>query len=241
MKGRSILIVEDDLLHREFLCKVVSNPDMGFVDVLEASDGEEGLALAQKFRPDAIILDLQIPKITGVDVAKAVWAKFPELPIMFWSNYADEAYVRGVAKVAPSETAYGYLLKSSSSDRLERAIKGIFEDRQTIIDYEVVGIQKRSKNSYHALTDTEYEVLLDIALGLTDSAISERRCISLRTVQSRLQSIYAKMGISDVPSTKGGAVFNRRNRAVVLALLARQINSKTLEALNNELDFVDVE
>jgi hypothetical protein len=61
----------------------------------------------------------------------------------------------------------------------------------------------------------------------------------MRTVQSRLQSIYAKMGISEVPSSKGGAVFNRRNRAVVLALMARQINSKTLEALNNELAFDD--
>ncbi|WP_373235856.1 response regulator [Cohaesibacter celericrescens] len=235
-QGRSILIVEDDLLHREFLRKVVSDPVMGFIDVQEACDGETGLNIALTYRPDAIILDLQIPKINGVDVAKAIWAKTPQAPILFWSNYADEAYVRGIAKVAPPDTVYGYLLKSASSGRLERAMKGIFDDRQTIIDYEVVGIQKRARDKYEALTDVEYEVLLDIALGLTDSAISERLNVSMRTVQSRLQSIYSKLGLSNEPNGNRAATFNRRNRAVALALISRQINGKTLETLNKNLN-----
>ncbi len=236
-KSRSVLIVEDDLLHRDFLRKAVCSSSLGFIDVQEAGDGATGLDLAVSYQPDAIILDLQIPKITGVDVAKAIWAEQPNAPIMFWSNYADEAYVRGIAKVAPAGVAYGYLLKSSSPERLERAMVGVFEDGQTIIDREVSGIQQRANHNFETLSDPEYEVLLDIALGLTDSAIAERRNVSIRTVQSRLQNIYSKLQISEVQSGKNGAVFNRRNRAVALALLTRQINGKTLETLNNELEW----
>ncbi|MEO8243123.1 MAG: DNA-binding response regulator, partial [bacterium] len=59
-----------------------------------------------------------MPRKTGVQVAKALWAQQPNLPIIFWSNYADEAYVRGIARIVPPQATYGYILKTASRDRL---------------------------------------------------------------------------------------------------------------------------
>lgn len=108
-----------------------------------------------------VILDLQMPKKTGVQAAKAIWAENPAMPIIFWSNYADEAYVRGVARIVPAGATYGYLLKTASKDRLRRAIQCVFVEGQNIIDREVRGLQKRGQKGSDELTEVEYEILLD--------------------------------------------------------------------------------
>ncbi|WP_068311047.1 response regulator transcription factor [Polycladidibacter hongkongensis] len=232
----TLLIVEDDALHREFLRKTLQESDLQIGQILEASDGEQGTRLSQDYRPDAAILDLQVPKKTGVDIAKTIWNRRAHTPIMFWSNYSDEAYVRGITRVAPPKANYGYLLKTTAKDRLERAIIGIFRDGQNIIDREISGIKQRSENKFSALSDKEYEILVDIALGLTDGGIAARRGISVRSVQARLQNLYAKLGICEVPKLKDGVgAYNRRNRAVAVALMSRQLNGKTLEMAEKEL------
>ena len=93
-------------------------------------------------------MDLQMPNTTGVQAARTIWAEKPTLPILFWSNYADEAYVRGITKIVPTATTYGYLLKTSSKERLRRSMQCVFLEGQNIIDREIRGVQQRGTNQH---------------------------------------------------------------------------------------------
>lgn len=227
----TFLIVEDDALHRGFLREVITMSDLGCTRLVEAEDGEQAIRLAREVEPRGIVLDLQMPKKTGVEAARAIWADNPQMPILFWSNYADEAYVRGITKIVPACANYGYLLKTSSKERLLRSIQCVFLEGQNIVDREIRGVQQRGTDTTEGLSEIEYEVLLDIAIGLTDQAIANRHHISLRSVQGRLQQLYVKLGLDEMPVLDGGAAeFNSRSRAVAVAVMSHLINGRSIEA-----------
>ncbi len=233
----NVLITEDDPLHRSFLKAAVTHalPECG--QVLEAEDGANAIEIVGSQDVFGIIMDLQMPRASGVDAAKAIWRGHPDMRILFWSNYADEAYVRGVSRIVPSGAVYGYLLKSASEERLELAVRGVFLEDQCIIDREIRGIQQRSENIREGLTDSEFEVLTDIALGMTDKAIATRRRISTRGVQSRLKHLYEKLGIDQSDANpEFGPVFNSRTRAVALAFSRGLLNVDGLAACQEELE-----
>ena len=186
--------------------------------IFEASDGTQAIDFVKKQQVDGVIMDLQMPNVSGVSAASAIWKLYPSMRILFWSNYADEAYVRGISRIVPKDAVYGYLLKTASERRLELAVQGVFQEDQCVIDREVRGVQQRSQNIHEGLSDAEYEVLLDIALGMTDKAIAARRSISTRGVQSRLKHLYEKLGFDQaLVNQEIGPVFNSRTRAVAVA------------------------
>jgi DNA-binding NarL/FixJ family response regulator len=226
----TFLIVEDDALHRNFLREVIGISDLGCTQLIEAEDGDAAIRLAQNADLKGVIMDLQMPNKTGVQAARALWAETPTLPILFWSNYADEAYVRGITKIVPSSATYGYLLKTSSKERLRRSMQCVFLEGQSIIDREIRGVQQRATNQLEHLSDAEYEVLLDIAIGLTDQAIAKRRGISIRSVQGRLQQLYAKLGLIEGPRLDDhSAIYNSRTRSIALAFSRRLISTRSVE------------
>ena len=233
----NVLITEDDALHRAFLKTAVEHALPECEQVLEAEDGEAAIQKAASNDVFGIIMDLQMPRASGVDAAKEIWHHNPDMRILFWSNYADEAYVRGVSRIVPSGAVYGYLLKSASEERLELAVRGIFLQDQCVIDREVRGIQQRSEDTLEGLTDSEFEVLTDIALGMTDKAIAAKRNISTRSVQSRLKHLYEKLCIdaSDI-SSEIGPVFNSRTRAIAIAFSRGLLNADGLAASQDSLD-----
>ncbi len=227
-----VLIVEDDPVHRAFLKEAVERALPECQAVIEAEDGHAGERAAREHGLANVIMDLQMPRRTGVDAARAIWRARPTTSILFWSNYADEAYVRGVSRIVPEGAAYGYLLKSASGDRLRLALRSIFVENQCVIDKEVRGVQQKAQDR-SGITDAEYEILLDVAIGLTDKLIAGRRAMSLRSVQNRLQAVYGKLGVAH-----GGegdeAVFNLRTRAVSVALLRRLINRTAIEEAEDD-------
>lgn len=226
----TFLIVEDDALHRGFLREVMGLSDLNYTRLIEAEDGEAAIRLSRQHDLKGIVMDLQMPSTTGVQAARVIWAEKPTLPIVFWSNYADEAYVRGITKIVPTSATYGYLLKTSSKERLKRSMECVFLEGQNIVDREIRGLQQRGPNSAEGLTETEHEVLLDIAIGLTDQAIAQRRGISIRSVQGRLQQLYIKFGLLDVPTVDGHtALYNSRTRSIALGLARRLITAKSIE------------
>lgn len=233
----NVLISEDDALHRAFLKTAVENALPECEQVLEAEDGEIAVEKVASNDIFGIIMDLQMPRASGVDAAKEIWHKNPDMRILFWSNYADEAYVRGVSRIVPAGAVYGYLLKSASEERLELAVRGVFLQDQCIIDREVRGIQRRSEDTLEGLTDSEFEVLTDIALGMTDKAIAARRKISTRSVQSRLKHLYEKLCIDASDSNaEFGPLFNSRTRAVAIAISRGLLNVDGLAASQETLD-----
>lgn len=230
-----VLIVEDDPLHRSYLNEAVRAALPECDMVIEAADGSAGERLARENRSAHIVMDLQMSARNGIEAARTIWKERPDTRILFWSNYADEAYVRGVSRIVPEGAAYGYVLKSASDDRLKLALRSIFIESQCVIDREVRGLQSRSQNPAGGLTESEYEVLVDVALGLTDSMIARRRNLSLRSVQNRLQQLYAKLGVYKPGATGEAGRINLRARAVAVAILRKILNVASLEREDREL------
>ncbi|SDA53715.1 response regulator transcription factor [Mesorhizobium qingshengii] len=232
-----VMIAENDGLHRTFARRTVEQLWPGDVEVIEASDGEDAINLAAAREPPHVVLDLQMPKATGIEVARAIWNRRAGTHILFWSNFADEAYVRGVARIVPPGSVYGYVLKSATEEGMRSALRGVFREGHCIIDREIRGIQHRVQDRFEGITDGEYESLIDIALGLTDRAIAARRGLSIRGAQSRIKHVYDKLGI--VPAEDGASdasVFNSRTRAIYLAMARGLIN---IDALRREQDRLD--
>lgn len=233
-----VLIADDDPLHRGFIRTAILQSGLCEVELLEAADGRAALDLVRRHRPAWIVLDLQMPVMSGVEAARAIWDEHPRTRILFWSNYADEAYVRGLTRIVPSQAGYGYLLKSASPERFRRAIEGVFLHDQCIIDREVRTIQARTEDRLDSLSDAEYEMLLDICLGLTDRAIGQRHGLSTRGVQSRLQRLYAKLGVAaDCPAAWAEmGPFNARTRAICMAILRGLVNADVISRADASLN-----
>jgi DNA-binding NarL/FixJ family response regulator len=232
-----VLVVEDDPLHRAYLREAVTSALPECEEVLEAENGLLGEQLARESGAMHIVMDLQMNTQTGIEAARTIWRERPQTCILFWSNYSDEAYVRGVSRIVPPGAAYGYVLKTASDERLKLALRGIFIEAQCVIDREVRGMQQKSLDHKGGFTDSEYQILLDVALGLTDRAISKRRGLSLRSVQNRLQHLYDKLEVYSAPSgDPGKTAFNLRARAVSVAYLRKLLNYNALCEAEAELD-----
>lgn len=231
-----VLIVEDDPLHRSYLNEQVLSALPECDQVIEATDGLEAERMAREHATAHIVMDLQMASRNGIEAARTIWREQPNRRILFWSNYSDEAYVRGVSRIVPNGAAYGYVLKSAADERLKLALRGIFIENQCVIDNEVRGMQHRSFSQTSSLTESEYEILMDIALGMTDRAIALRRHISLRSVQNRLTQIYGKLEIYDLTGQhRDGGTFNLRARAVTAAMLRKLLNFGALERAEADL------
>jgi DNA-binding NarL/FixJ family response regulator len=232
-----VMIAEDDGLHRAFARSTVEGLWPDDVEVIEASSGDVAIDLARRREPRCVVLDLQLPRATGIEVARSIWSRRADTNILFWSNFADESYVRGVARIVPPGTVYGYVLKSASEEGMRSALRGVFAEGHCIIDREVRGIQHRVQDRLEGITDAEYQSLIDVALGLTDKAIAARRGLSTRGAQARIRHLYEKLGISVLDEDGDGSpVFNSRTRAIYLAFARGLIN---IDALRREQESLD--
>jgi DNA-binding NarL/FixJ family response regulator len=240
-----VMVAEDDSLHRTFARTTIEHLWPGNVEVIEASSGDVAIDMAQQRKPPYVVLDLQLPKATGIEVARSIWASRADTNILFWSNFADESYVRGVARIVPPGTVYGYVLKSASEEGMRSALRGVFAEGHCIIDREVRGIQHRVQDRLEGITDSEYESLIDLALGLTDKAIAARRGLSTRGAQARIRHLYEKLGVAalEEPADNNLPIFNSRTRAIYLALARGLMNVDALrreqQNLEDWLDRVD--
>jgi DNA-binding NarL/FixJ family response regulator len=235
MQPLDILIAEDNPKDFEFLKQLLEEWEEP-VNITRATNGAAALELGLTRSNPLIISDIQMPEMNGIDFAKQLWEKQPEARIVFWSQFKDEMYVRALVKIVPPETVYGYILKSSPKERIVSAIRTVLLDEQCWIAPEVRKVQGRAGHSLTALSDIEYEALLDISLGLTDNLIAQRRYLSRRGVQSRLNSLYNKLGIDQEQfhSEKVGDSFNLRNRAVAVSIARGLINAFEMESEEKE-------
>ena len=226
MPDMSILIAEDSPRDREYLGNVLASRELRFFD-----NGADAVDAALEYDEPLLITDLQMPVMDGVVTSRKLWEQRPAARIIFWTHYDDEIYLRKLSGLVPPETVYGYVLKSNSAEILERVTTAVFDDVQCWVDPLVRSTQVRVGEKQSALTDMEYEVLVDIALGLTDSGIGHRRYLSRRGVQSRLKTLYMKLGVDHEKFQVDGVgeVINPRARAVSVALRRGLINAHELE------------
>jgi DNA-binding NarL/FixJ family response regulator len=238
MSGLNILVAEDNPKDFEFLEQMFEKWELD-VKIHRAQNGMVALEMALDLNLPRVVSDIQMPEMNGIEFARALWQRNQDARIVFWSQYKDEMYVRSLARIVPPETVYGYILKSNTSDRISQAIRTVLLDEQCWIDPEVRKVQGRAGHSQTSLSDIEYEALVDISLGLTDNLIAQRRYLSRRGVQSRLNSLYNKLGIDQeqFQSENVGDAFNLRNRAISVALRRGLVNS--FELKHEEGEFQD--
>lgn len=226
------LIVEDDQFHRSYIQDALAEALPEVSEIFQASNGAAGEEEARQGGIEAIVMDLQMGQRNGIEAARTIWAERPQSRILFWSNYADEAYLRGIAQIVPEDSAYGYVLKTASRDRLKLALRAVLIEGQIVVDREIHRLQRQGASPRSGLDDSEFAVLIDLALGLQDKLIAERRGMSLRTVQNRLLSLYEKLDVD----SDDGLTLNKRVRALNRALVTRTINIETLDAAQRDLD-----
>lgn len=220
-----VIIAEDNPRDREFLSTNLKN-----YSLVLSSDANNALELALQKPNPCVITDLQMPDINGVELAKNIWQEAPSARIIFWSHYGDETYIRSLSRIIPEETVYGYILKDNPSDILNIACHAVFYEDQCWIDKKLRSAQSRTHTSDSAVNDMEYEVLIDIALGLTDNMIAQRRYLSRRGAQNRLKSLYSKLGVAhDKDENTNGELLNLRTRAISIAMRRGLLNNFELE------------
>ncbi len=230
-----ILIVEDVPALRSHARQVIQRVLSDDVEIVEAFDGVEGVKLAKMTAPDLILMDISMPQLNGVKAAEEIWECNKQARILFWSQYHREAYVRGLGRIVPDEAIHGYLLKGESDDKLAHAIESVLVKGDPYIDPIVQGVQNRLKSKDNSLTDTEFETLLDVALGMTDRAIALRRHISVRGVQNRLTTLVTKLvkgEDANLRQAAGMEVFNPRARIVFEGLRRGLIDPEDLSRLS---------
>jgi len=230
-----IIVAEDNLKDFEFLEQLLAEW-LPLPTVSRAPNGLQAFELALKHETPLVISDIQMPEMNGIEFARRLWERKPTARIVFWSQFKDEMYVRSLLKIVPPETVYGYILKSNTRERIDSAIRTVLVDEQCWIDPEVRKVQGMTGHSQTALSDIEYEALVDISLGLTDNLIAQRRYLSRRGVQSRLNSLYSKLGLDQEQfhNDKTGEGLNLRNRAVAVALRRGLINPFEMEKEERE-------
>ena len=230
-----VLLVEDDSMHANYLKELVQEAIPEAEEVLVAENGLKGERQARRFGVNAIVMDLRMKERNGIEAARTIWAERPDTRILFWSNYSDEAYLRGIAKIVPQEAAYGYVLKTASPSRMSLALRAVLLEAQILVDREIHQIQQKSNKSGSALTEVELAILTDVSLGLPDKTIARRRKLSIRTVQNRLLSIYEKLDVNDLGDRNPDVPLNKRVRAISKAMSRQLINRDGIEAAEEDL------
>ncbi|HFI0563089.1 TPA: response regulator [Streptococcus suis] len=163
--------------------------------VAEASDGEEGLRKALEVKPDVVVMDLVMPKMTGVEATLALLKEWPQAQIVILTSYLDNEKIYPVLEAG----AKGYMLKTSSADEILTAIRKVARG-EFAIETEVekkVEHHKRHPDLHDDLTAREREILTLLARGYDNQRIADESFISLKTVKTHVSNILSKLAVSD--------------------------------------------
>lgn len=162
--------------------------------IAEAGDGEEAQTLIQQHRPDVAVLDIQMPKASGIEVTRWVRSHLPEVGVLILTAYDDDPYVMAVLQAG----ANGYVLKTGQADELIQAVRDVHEGKSALdpnITRKLMSniFKGSEKKIVEPLTERELDVLRLAAKGFTNKAIGVQLSISDRTVQGHLAHIFAKL------------------------------------------------
>ena len=198
-----VLLADDQRLVRESLSTMLGLLD-GIELVGSAADGQEAIELAQRLRPEVVLMDLRMPRLDGIEATRLLHERIPEIGVIALTTYADDESVLGALRAG----ARGYLTKDASSDDIRAAILCVAAGSATLdpaVQHHVVAAlasgpappEPAPESLPDELTPREAEVLVLIAAGLSNGEIAERLFVSQTTVKSHINHLFAKAGIRD--------------------------------------------
>lgn len=220
MSKINILLADDHAVVRESIRKLLEERE-DFIVVGEAADGESAVELAHRFKPNVVILDVNMPRLNGIEATRRIRECSPATKILILSAYDYDQYVFALLEAGAS----GYLLKDVSCQELIRSIYSVARGEPVLYPSVALKVmQKFSRsnkceggNSADTLTNRELEVLFMVANGLRNQEIAKRLYVSKRTVEAHLASIFSKLKV------------NSRTEAILVALKEGMINLKDVE------------
>ena len=195
-----ILLADDHALVRRGL-RLILDGEPDLTVVAEAGDGAEAIKLARANRPDLAILDIAMPRLTGLQAARELSGQLPDLRTLILTMYDNEQYFFEALKAG----ACGYVLKSVADRDLVEACRAAVRDEPFVYPGAVNALIRnflqtsassedtRSK----ALTIREEEILKLVAEGLTSQAIADMLVISIKTVERHRANMLQKLGLRD--------------------------------------------
>jgi DNA-binding NarL/FixJ family response regulator len=184
----SIVIADDHPLTRSGLAEWIKR-NQSFALTAEVGDGESAWAVIEAERPDIALLDIQMPGLNGIEVAQKIKdAGLPTRPIML-TSFNAQPYVMASLRAG----ATGFVLKTTAVREIEVAIKQVMNGG-FYLDSHVASALGDSDEMPDTLSSREREVLLVTSKGFSIKEIASKLCITERTVQAHLTSVYSKFG-----------------------------------------------
>jgi len=194
-----VLIVDDHALFRRGL-EIVLEPEPDIVVVGEASDGQEATAKAQELMPDVVLMDVRMPRRSGIEAAREIRDTLPHVRILMLTVSEEEADLYDAIKAGAS----GYLLKEISTEEIAQAIRSVVAGQSRIspsmaskllTEFATMSKQATERRLMPPprLTDRETEVLKLVANGLNNRDIARELYISENTVKNHVRNILEKL------------------------------------------------
>lgn len=195
-----VLLVDDHALVRAGIRSLLGGM-MDVVVVGEAASGEEALQLAERERPDVVLMDIAMKGITGLQAAARLRDQLPEIRVVILSMHSGEEYVLQALRAG----AAGYLLKDAATGELELALRSVIRGESWLspaVSRQVVeGYVQRvgGEPGTDALTARQREVLALVAAGKSTKEIAFTLNLSVKTIETHRAQIMERLGIRDVP------------------------------------------
>jgi len=173
--------------------------EAGFQVIAEAENGQQAIDLIEARKPDVAVLDVQMPLLSGLDVARMVREKELPVGILMLTAYDDDPYVFAAIDAGVN----GYVLKTSDAEDIVEAVRAVYEGQSALDPVIISKVMKALSSSpqaeveYDELTDREMDVLFQASRGLTNKAIGKTLSISDRTVQGHLRRVYDKLHVTN--------------------------------------------
>jgi DNA-binding NarL/FixJ family response regulator len=200
MDSIRVLIADDHTLFREGLRALLAS--IVDVEVIgEAASGKEALRLAVEHQPDVILMDIQMPDVTGIEATRQILRASPHIGIIVLTMFQDDDTVFAVMRAG----ARGYILKGADQAVLLRALRAV-ANGESLFSPEIAArlmqffssLQPLSRPElFTELTEREREILNFIADGLTNADIAEKLVISMKTVRNHVSNIFSKLQVAD--------------------------------------------
>lgn len=194
MSAIRVLLADDHPIVRSGVRDLLNKePDICVVG--EAEDGSEALRLAKELLPDVLLLDMELPVMSGQEVARRLQKENVPVCVVALSAHSDRHYIQGLL----STDAAGYLVKDEVPDVIVDAVRGVARGERGWFSRRVsaqLPSLLQSEDPYHGLTERDLEVLKLVVAGKTNLEIAHRLQISAKTVEKHLEGIFTKLKVA---------------------------------------------